>query len=109
MNRVPALFEDKFLGFQLGTTPIVGMSNGNYLYILLIILIIGTTYFSFKLNGTATSPDQAKQMKTMSMFMIVFISIASFSLATGIALYWIASSVFTIGQNFLTKKKAGNL
>lgn len=109
MNRVPALFEDKFLGFQLGTTPIVGMSNGNYLYILLIILIIGTTYFSFKLNGTATSPDQAKQMKTMSMFMIVFISIASFSLATGIALYWIASSVFTIGQNFLAKKKAGNL
>ena len=109
MNRVPALFEDKFLGFQLGTTPIVGMSNGNYLYILLIILIIGTTYFSFKLNGTATSPDQAKQMKTMSMFMIVFISIASFSFATGIALYWIASSVFTIGQNFLTKKKAGNL
>ena len=107
VNRVPALFEDKFLNIlPLGTTPLVGISNGNYWYIILVILIIGTTYFSFKLNATASSPDQAKQMKMMSMIMIVFISIASFTLASGIALYWIASSVFTIGQNLLAKKNA---
>ena len=48
INRVPAIFEDKLLGFNLGMTPYVGLSNGNYAYILLIILIALSTYFSFK-------------------------------------------------------------
>ena len=48
INRVPAIFEDKLLGFNLGMTPYVGLSNGNYLYIILIILIAVSTYFSFK-------------------------------------------------------------
>ena len=104
VNRVPALFEGKFLGMDLGTTPLVALSKGHYLYILLIALIIGTTYFSFKLNRTAAAPDQEKQMKFMMRFMIIFITIASFSLPTAIALYWIASSAFTIFQNLIVKK-----
>ena len=35
INRVPALFEDHFLGLQLGTTPWIGTSSGNILYNLL--------------------------------------------------------------------------
>ena len=45
INRVPAIFENKFLGLQMGTSAWIGISNGNYLYIILIVLIIGTTYF----------------------------------------------------------------
>ena len=48
--------------------------------------------------------DQAKQMKTMNYFMIAFISFASFSLPTAIALYWIVSSGFTVIQNIVIKK-----
>ena len=105
VNRIPALFEGKFLGLDLGTTPLVALSKGNYAYIILIILIIGTTYLSFKLNQTASSPDQEKQMKFMTRFMIIFITIASFSLPTAIALYWIASSLFTIFQNLMVKRE----
>ncbi len=47
---------------------------------------------------------QAKQMKMMSTFMIVFISIVSFTLPTAIALYWIVSNGFTIIQNLILKK-----
>jgi len=43
-------------------------------------------------------------MKMMSTFMIVFISIISFSLPTSIALYWIVSNGFTIIQNLIIKK-----
>jgi len=106
VNRVPALFEGKFLGLDLGTTPLVALTKGQYYYLILIVLIIATTYFSFKLNATATTADQEQQMKFMSRFMIIFICIASFSLPTAIAIYWVATSLFTIAQNLLVKKEA---
>jgi len=105
VNRVPSLFEGKFLGLHLGTTPMVALAKGQYYYLILIVLIIITTYLSFKLNSTATSADTEKQMKFMSRFMIIFISIASFSLPTSIAIYWVASSVFTILQNLWIKRE----
>lgn len=105
VNRVPALFEGTFLGLHLGTNPLVALAKGQYYYLILIALIILTTYFSFKLNATAASPDQEKQMKFMSRFMIIFITVASFSLPTAIAIYWIATSVFTIIQNLWVKRE----
>lgn len=104
VNRVPALFEETFIGFHLGTTPIVAMTKGQYIYVILLIITIATTYFSFKLNATATSPDQEKQMKFMTRFMIIFIAIASFSLPAGIAIYWNTTNLFTILQNLWVKR-----
>ena len=102
--RVPAFFENDFLVFNLGTTPLEGFKVGNYWYAVLIILILAATYFSFKNMSTAGDENQAKQMKMMSNFMIVFITIVSFSLPTSIALYWIVSNGFTIVQNLIIKK-----
>lgn len=102
--RVPALFEDNLWKFQLGTTPLEGFAAGNYYYIILIVLIIAATYFSFKNMNVSADAAQAKQMKTMSTFMVVFISIVSFSLPAGIALYWIVSNGFTVVQNLILKK-----
>ena len=102
--RVPAFFENKFLVFNLGTTPLEGIRSGNYWYILIVALIIGATYFSFKNMNTSGNEEQAKQMKTMSTFMVVFISVVSFSLPTSIALYWIVSNGFTVIQNLILKK-----
>ena len=101
--RVPAFFENNFLVFNLGTTPLEGFKVGNYWYIILILLIFGSTYYSFK-NMSATNPEQAQQMKMMSTFMTVFILIVSFSLPTSIALYWIVSNGFTVVQNIIMKK-----
>ena len=110
INRLPAIFEDTFLGlFQLGTNPLKAISNGSYYYIIFVILVIAATYFSFKLNGVASmSKDQEKQMKMMTNIMIVVISITSFSLPTGIGLYWIFNSGFTIFQNLLVKRRKAN-
>ncbi len=102
--RVPAFFENDFLVFNLGTTPLEGFKAGNYWYIILILLILAATYFSFRNMNAATSEEQAAQMKMMSTFMIVFIMIASFSLPTSIALYWIVSNGFTVVQNLILKK-----
>lgn len=103
--RVPVLFEGKFLLFNLGTTPWEGIKAGNYFYIILILLIVGTTFFSMKnMNSAGMNEEQASQMKTMNYFMIAFISFASFSLPTAIALYWIVSSGFTVIQNMILNK-----
>lgn len=107
INRIPAIFEAKLFKFQLGTTPLKGFSSGNYWYIILVILIILTTYLSFKNNAnTAGSLDQEKQMKFMTNFMLLFISIASLSLPSAIALYWIATNGFSVVQNLIIKKRS---
>ena len=102
--RVPAFFENDFLIFNLGTTPLEAFKVGEYQYIILIVLIFGATYFSFKNMNMSGDPAQAKQMKMMSTFMTVFILIVSFSLPTSIALYWIVSNGFTVVQNLIMKK-----
>ena len=106
INRIPVLFEGELLGFELGTSPAVALfTNGDFKYILLIALIILTTFYSFKLNsGASMSKEQEEQMKMMKNIMMITMVIASFTISTGIAIYWITSSAFTIFQNLLVKR-----
>lgn len=102
--RTPVIFEEKFLGLELGRTPLNAITGGQYVYIILIVLILLTTYVSFR----KTMQDQsqmAQQMKFTLYFMLVFILIASFTLTTALGIYWITSSVFTILQNYLVERK----
>ncbi|MBQ3021590.1 MAG: YidC/Oxa1 family membrane protein insertase [Bacilli bacterium] len=106
INRVPAIFEESLLSLQLGTTPLVGIKSGNYWYLILIALIIITTYLSFKFSMSNTgSSEQQKQMQFMTTFMLIFISIASFSLPTAIALYWVVTNGFSVIQTLILKKR----
>ena len=105
INRVPAIFEGSLWSLQLGTTPMIGIKAENYGYIILIVLIILTTYFSFKLSmNNGMNSEQQKQMSFMTTFMLIFISIASFSLPTAIALYWCATNGLNVIQTLLFKK-----
>ena len=106
INRVPAIFEENLWSLQLGTTPLVGIKSGNYLYLVLIGLIILTTFLSFKFSmATTGSSEQQKQMQFMTTFMLIFISIASFSLPTAIALYWVVTNGFSVIQSLIVKKR----
>ena len=106
INRTPALFENNFLFLQMGTTPWVGiMEHHNYWYILHIALIIGTTFFSFRKTMKDQSGPTASQMKYTIYFMLVMISLASFTLPTALGIYWITSSLFTILQNIYVERK----
>ena len=110
INRTPAIFEGKFLGLQLGTTPSFALSHGNFGYIILPILVFIVTFFSLKLNGTQATDDSnpaAGSTKMMMNVMIVMITISAFQLSTAIGLYCISSSLFTIIQNLLVKR-SGN-
>lgn len=107
INRVPAIFEETFLGFQLGTTPVTGVTNGSWSYLLLLVLVGLSTYFSFKLNSTAANGggvDQ-KQMNTMNNFMVGIIVFSALMMPAALNIYWVTTNLFTIGQNLLVKRK----
>ncbi|MCH5166816.1 MAG: YidC/Oxa1 family membrane protein insertase [Erysipelotrichales bacterium] len=107
INRVPAIFENSFWKFQLGTTPLVGLKDGNYFYIILIVLILLFTALSFRysMSSMSSSPEQVKQTKYMLIFMTVFIGVASFQLPSAIALYWVVTNAFNVVQMVLLKKR----
>ena len=105
--KIPTIYEGKIFGLNLGTTPTVGIfTNHEYGYLALVILIILTTYVSFKFTmkqsqTTATTTGAPDQMKTMLIFMTIFIGFASFSLPTAIAIYWVVTYAFIIIQTYV--------
>ncbi len=106
INRTPALFENNFLVFQMGTTPWVGViTHHNYWYIILLILIIGTTFFSFRKTMKDQASSNMEQMKYTIYFMMAMIAVASLTLPAALGLYWITSSIFTIFQNIYVERK----
>ncbi len=103
VQRTPVIFEDKFLGLQLGTTPSVGITSSVfYAYIILMILIAATTFFSFKMNATGNMEDPT--MKMMPTMMSIMIVVTAMFMPTGLGIYWVTSNLFTIVQNILVKR-----
>ena len=102
INRVPAIFEDTFLGFQLGTTPWTAVQNGNFFYVILVAILGLITYFSFKLNVSSAQNDQTKMMNKIMVGMIIFMSVF---MTAALDIYWLTSNLFTVGQNLLVKRR----
>lgn len=103
IQRTPVIFEDKFIGLQLGTTPAIGITTGTfYAYILMMIIIAFTTFFSFKMNSTGNMEDPT--MKMMPTMMSVMIVITAMFMPSGLGIYWVTSNLFTIIQNILVKR-----
>ena len=86
-------------------TPYVGISKGNYTYLILVVLIAASTYFSFRYSmnqSTAAQPvDTKKQVSTMTNVMTIMIILTSFSLPTAIGLYWIVTYAFISIQTYI--------
>ncbi len=105
INRVPALFEGKFLGFQLGTTPSVGVfNNGQWWYLILAVIVGFTTYLSFSLNKT-TVQSENDPMKNMTNIMTGMIVVMGLFMSSALNIYWITTNLFTIFQNLVVKRR----
>ena len=107
IQRTPAIYEDFFLGLHLGTTPSVGFQSATfYSYIILVVLIGATTFFSFKMNQTDMSGNPS--MKYMPIMMTVMIIMMGFVMPSGLGIYWVTSNVFTIVQNAIVGRRKKN-
>ena len=109
INRTPAVFEGTFLSMQLGTTPSIGLLNhGNFVYLVLILLVGASTYYSFKMNKT-TAQEGTDPMKNMTTIMTVMITVMGFFMSSALCIYWVTTNLFTIGQNLLVKRSKQNV
>ena len=103
VQRTPAIFEDKFLTLQLGTTPSVGIFTSHWLaYAIIILLIGGSTYYSLRMNSTANMTDPT--MKMMPTMMTVMLVLTGIFMPSGLGTYWVTSNIFTIVQNIIVKR-----
>lgn len=103
VQRTPAIFEGKFLGLQLGTTPMIGFNSSSVIiYIILMALIGLSTFFSFKLNSANATLDPS--MKMMPTMMVGMIIIMALFMPSALGIYWITTNLFTIVQNILVKR-----
>ena len=94
----------KFLGISLDHT---ALQPGQFvaLAILLPILAGLTTFVQTKMMTppgamAAQDPTQAAMTQNMTMIMPVFIGIISLNFAAALALYWVVSNLFSIGQQY---------
>ena len=105
IQRTPAIFEDKFLFFELGKTPWVAINNGEYAYIILVILIFVATLFSFRKTLKDQTATNGMDMKYTLYFMLAIITFSAFTIASAVGIYWITSNIFTIIQNLMVERK----
>ncbi len=105
IQRVPEIFEETFLGINMGTTPGTAIANGSWQYIIICVILVAITYISYKLNPSIAGNDaMGAQQKMMTPMMTGLIGVMSFTLPTAIGFYWITSSAFTIWQNLSMKR-----
>jgi YidC/Oxa1 family membrane protein insertase len=107
INRVPAIFEEKFLVFHLGTTPKIGLTSGNWWYLVLTLLVAVTTYFALNKatkDQPTTGNHMAKETKTMSNVFTVMIIVMSVFMSSALNIYWIVSNGCTLLQNYIVKR-----
>ena len=103
INRIPAIFEENFLGLQLGTSPIVGFGTKTiFMYILLMVLIGASTVFTFKVNESMQSAGASSKM--MPVFMSVIIIITALFMPSALGIYWVVQNIFAIVQSIIIKK-----
>lgn len=89
-------------------------SNGGWIYIFLLMIILPFQYLSMKLpqvwakrrnrNATALGEKANKQFKKTRLMQVVFMGVmclvVAFS-ATGVGIYWMLSSIFSIIQSYI--------
>ena len=72
-------------------------------YFVLPILMGATQFWQTKMTPTTADPAQQKIM----MFMPLMFTAMSFSFPSGLVLYWLVSTLFTIGQQYFTNYLVG--
>lgn len=112
VQRTPAIFEEKFLALKLGTTPSIGIQSTTfYSYIILMLLIAFTTYYSFKMTRKdmpSMNSEADDMMKMMPTMMSITIIITAMFMPSGLGIYWVISNAFTIFQNIAVRRSKKN-
>ncbi len=116
-NKVPVLIDGKLTDIaglaapeQLIHLPGNGIFGIQYLGIL-PFLVAGSMYIQQKMTSPASAPagkgggSSEQTQKMMTIMMPLLIGFMSFSLPSGLSLYWFISTLLGIGQQYLINQK----
>lgn len=100
-ERLPEFATAPFFGIEgLSLTPSGGAGIGAY--VMIVLLVVSTWYQSRQMasRNVAGSEQAAQQQKIMMYVMPAMMAFFSFSLPIGVLLYWVATNLWTIGQQW---------
>jgi YidC/Oxa1 family membrane protein insertase len=111
LERAIHLGKAGFLGMNLGLSPVAALHQGGLVHALpyytLVLLMVASTWYQQKQIQAVSTGQQAQQMQMVGKIMPLFLGVLSLNLATGISVYWVASNLWTIGQQrFILGKTA---
>jgi membrane protein insertase, yidC/oxa1 family len=104
--RTPVIFENVFIGFQLGTSPLTAFNSGKYIYLILVILNVLITYLTLKITQLNTNKDSMQSMNTLFIVMPVIIGFMALVSPAALNIYWIVQSGFAFVQSYIINKRA---
>jgi len=112
-NKVTVLIDGKLIEVAGLAAPeqLIGLGNGIFgikAIGILPFLIAGSMWYQQKMTtaGSGASGGSAEQtQKMMTIMMPLMIGFMSFSLPSGLTVYWLTSTLLGIGQQYLINKK----
>ena len=80
-----------------------GASKALPYYLLVAAVGVSGYYQQHQTSKRQTMPDsaQAQQMQTIMKFLPIFFTVITFTMQSGIVLYWLTSNLFAVGQQAL--------
>lgn len=121
VQRAEVVVNGTFLGVDLTRTPLEGIKEMNFVYLVIFVLMVVCQLISMKApqwiaenkkkksnvktkdyaQNKPAGPDQTKMMMYMSTGMIAFIG---FTWPTAMSFYWMISSIVRVAQNLIINK-----
>jgi YidC/Oxa1 family membrane protein insertase len=102
-HKTLPIHDFNFLGIALNLT---ALQHGQFALALLLPILAGiTTFVQTKMmtpagGMAAVDPTQQAMTQNMTLIMPVFIGFISLNFAAALALYWVVSNLFSIGQQY---------
>jgi YidC/Oxa1 family membrane protein insertase len=110
---------ERFLSMNLACPPYAAYRPENYPaiecggggvtaaipYLIMIALMVGTTFYQQKQMQKASSGPQAQQMKIMTTIMPVFLGFISFQIAAGVLVYWVTTNAWQVAQQHVMLRR----
>lgn len=105
VQRIEFLYSSTLFGLELGATPMAMITKGHWEYAVIVAIVGITQYLAIEINNIMLKRNprykvskQQQSMKTMNIVMTVMIVWFALSMPTAMSLYWITTSLVTIGR-----------
>lgn len=120
VQRSALLKQGTFLGYNLDVTPLAGIKNLQFIYLVIFLIMLGCQFLSTQLpqilakkkakedaekhHRKPQESAMSSQQKMMQIYMLAMIGVFGLMWPTAMSVYWAVNSVVTILKTLLVQK-----